>query len=121
MAAMINIGGSDMPNPTEYEVTLQDLDSENTTRSESGVLTRTRIRAGVYAIKLTWRVSKTELKTITDAIAAASFTLVFFDPTTAAYPSITAYVGNRSAKMLAYETGSESTSWWELSCDFIQY
>lgn len=119
--AMLTVGAVALPNPTEYEVTLQDLDSDNTTRSETGVMTRDRVRAGVYAIKATFSVSKTELKTITDAISPVSFSVTFFDPTTSSSPTKTMYVGNRNCKLLAYKTGSESGSLWQLSFDLVQY
>jgi len=122
MAALLNIGGADIsPNPHEYEVVLQDLDGENTTRSETGVLTRDRIRAGLYTVKSSFYVTKTELKVITDSIAAASFPVVFFDPNTSSYPTATMYAGNRSSKMLAYATGNEANSTWELSFDLIEF
>jgi hypothetical protein len=119
--AMITIGATPLPNPAKYSVDLQDLDSDNTARSETGVLTRDRVRAGVYSVKCTFKVSKTQLKTITDAIAPASFSMTFFDPTTGTNPTITAYAGNRSCDLVGYKTGAESASRWELSVDFIQF
>ena len=119
--AMITIGSTDLPNPSDYDVTRSDLDSDNTTRSETGVLTRDRVRAGIYSIKCTFKVTKTQLKSITDAISGASFSMTFFDPTTSSSPTITAYAGNRSAKLIKYKTGDEDNSRWELSVDFIQF
>ena len=68
--AMLKIGDTDMPEPAKYNVTLQDIDSENTRRTESGVLTRDRVRGGVYKIQVTWNVNDSDLKKITSAIAA---------------------------------------------------
>jgi len=36
--ALLSIGGMDMPAPGEYEVSLQDIDSENTRRTETVLL-----------------------------------------------------------------------------------
>ena len=119
--AMITIGTTDLPAPVEYSVTRQDLDSENTGRSETGVLQRVRVRAGIYTVKPTWRVTKTQLKIITDAIAAASFSATFFDPTTSSSPTKTMYAGNRESKLIKFKTGDESNSLWELSVELIEY
>jgi hypothetical protein len=119
--AMLVIGSTSLPNPAKYKVTLQDLDSDNTTRSETGVMTRDRVRAGVYTIECSFKVNKTQLKTITDAIAAVSLSVAFFDPTTSSTPTKTMYVGNRSCDLLGYKTGAESSSLWELSFSLIQY
>jgi hypothetical protein len=119
--AILTVGVTALPNPAEYEVTYADLDSENTTRSETGVLTRDRIRADVPTISNVWRVSKTDLKIITDAIAAASFSCTFFDPTSSSNPTATFYAGNRKGKLLKLVEGDEANSRWELSCDFIEY
>ena len=43
--AMITIGNTELPAPTDYTVTLQDLDSESTRRTEAGTLIRDRVRA----------------------------------------------------------------------------
>ena len=43
--ALITIGSTDMPAPTKYSVTLQDIDSANTARTETGELVRDRVRA----------------------------------------------------------------------------
>ena len=61
MSAIITIGSTELPAPVEYTVTLQDIDSENTRRTEAGILTRDRVRAGVYKILATWKVTKTDL------------------------------------------------------------
>ena len=37
---MIQINGVDLPAPVEYSVSLQDIDSENTRRTETGMLQR---------------------------------------------------------------------------------
>jgi len=118
--ALISIGGVDMPALSEYEVSLQDIDSENTRRTETGVLVRDRVRAGVYKIQAKWKVTKTQLKTITDAIAPAQFSVTFFDPTTSTTPTVDMYSGDRNARLLYYD-GSPDDSLWELSVSLIEY
>mgnify|MGYP001018491946 CR=1 FL=1 len=119
--AIISIGGVALPAPVEYEVSLQDIDSENTRRTETGVLVRDRVRAGVYKIQAKWRVTKTELKTITDALSPAKFSVTFFDPTTSTSPTRDMYSGDRQAKLVKYDHILPDNSIWELSVSLIEY
>ncbi len=116
--AMIKIGTIELPAPTDYTVTLQDIDSESTRRTEAGTLIRDRVRAGVYKIQATWKVNKTDLKTITDAVKPAKFTATFFDPTTSSNPTKDMYVGDRTANLIHLESGQ---SLWELTLSLIEY
>ncbi len=116
--AMIKIGTIELPAPTDYTVTLQDIDSESTRRTEAGTLIRDRVRAGVYKIQATWKVNKAQLKTITDAVKPSKFQVIFFDPTTDSSPTKSMYVGDRTGKLLYRETGD---SLWELSLSLIEY
>jgi len=116
--ALITIGTIPLPDPVEYSVILQDIDSENTRRTEAGILTRDRVRAGVYKIQATWKVNKTDLKKITDAVSPAKFSVTFFDPTTSTNPTRPMYVGDRTARLLHLESGQ---SLWELTLSLIEY
>lgn len=119
--AIIKIGGADMPSPTKYNVTLQDIDSANTTRTETGELIRDRIRAGVYKIGVTWLVEHTQIKTITDAIAPDKFQVTFFDPTTNANKTCDMYCGDRSGELKHYKHDDPGKSLWEISTSLIEY
>ena len=122
--AMIRIDGLDLPAPKDggYDVSLQDIDSENTRRTESGVLNRDRVRAGIYKIEVTWRVKKPQLKIITDALKPAKLSVVFFDPTTATSPTRQMYCGDRTGKLLSMnDPDSPNESLWELSTSLIEY
>lgn len=120
MQNLIYIGGVLMPSPKSYAVSLQDLDSDDSGRSETGKMYRNRIRAGVYKIQATWRVDRDELKKIVDAVAAASFPVKFFDPNTASTKTCTMYAGDRSSTMvLNCDTAAETL--WDFSVNFIEY
>ena len=118
--ALIQINGVDMPPPVEYSVSLQDIDSENTRRTETGVLQRDRVRAGVYKIQVKWLVTKTQLKTITDALKPAKFSVKFFDPTTSTTPTRYMYCGDRNADLVLNKENPDK-SLWELSTSLIEY
>jgi hypothetical protein len=119
--ALIKINGIDMPAPTKLNVTLQDIDSENTQRTETGLLTRDRVRAGVYKLSITWLVTTANLKKITDAVSAAKFSVTFFDPTTNSNPTKDMYSGDRAGDLKHYDQKDPSKSYWEISFNLIEY
>lgn len=96
----IAINGVLLPAPVSYEVQRSDLDSDQTTRNENGVLKRDRIRCGVYKIVASWRVHTNELEMLTNALSPSSFTVRFIDLTTCSYRTATMYAGDKSAKVV---------------------
>lgn len=118
--ALLIINGVTLPEPTEYRVMLQDFDGENTSRSETGMLHRDRIRSGVYKIEVGWIVTKEQLKIIIDAVTSARFSVNFFDPTKSSRSTAWMYVGDRSGSLKANaKNGNESL--WYLSFSLIEY
>lgn len=120
MQTLIKFGSFTPISPKSYGVQRSDLDSEDSGRSETGVMFRNRIRAGVYKIQVTWRVNRSQLSAIATAISPDSFSATFFDPTTASTKTCTMYAGDRSATMvLNADTAAETL--WDLSVNFIEY
>lgn len=116
--ALITIGAVELPNPYDYAVTRKDADSEQYL-DETGVVHRELVRAGIYEIKASFQVGKTVLKTITDAVAPASFSCTFFDPNTVAYPTVTMRCGDRSALLI--DLKAETDSEWDITIALTQY
>lgn len=96
----ITINGTRLPTPTTYRVQMADLDTENTTRDETGVLHRDRIRAGVYKIIVSWRLRSSQLASIISLIQSSSFTVTFFDTNTMSYQTKTMYAGDRESEVI---------------------
>jgi hypothetical protein len=119
--AIIKINGIDMPSPTKYGVTLQDIDSANTARTETGLLIRDRIRGGVYKLNVTWLVKHAQLKTITDAISSDKFQVTFFDPTANSNKTCDMYCGDRTGELQYYKADNPSNSLWEITTSLIEY
>ena len=117
--AMLKIGNVDTPEPAKYNVTLQDIDSENTQRTEAGTQNRDRVRGGVYKITVMWKVGDSDLKKITSAVAPASLSVTFYDPTTGTTPTKDMYCGDRSGELRFYKP--DGASLWELSLSLIEY
>ena len=51
---ILTINGTALPAPNSYRVQLSDLDSEDTARTEDGLLVRQRVRAGVAKLSVSW-------------------------------------------------------------------
>ncbi len=119
--ALITVDGLAFPGINKYKVTRSDLDSDNTTRSESGYLNRERIRQGVYQVEFSAKVTKTQMKSITDKLNDARFSATIFDPTTSTSTTITMYAGNRSGDLVKLVDGDEANSLWDFSCTLVQY
>ena len=54
--ALISINGVEMPMPNSYSIPMDDVESGDSARSESGVLVRNRVRQGLFQLDLSWRV-----------------------------------------------------------------
>jgi hypothetical protein len=119
--AIISIGGTNMPSPSKYSVIMQDIDSENTGRTETGLLIRDRVRAGVYKIQVSWQVEHSQIKTITDAITSDKFQVTFFDPTSNTNKTCDMYCGDRSGELIRYMADNPSKSLWEITTSLIEY
>lgn len=112
----LKIGGIEMPNPIPggYSVTQADLDSSNSNRTETGVLKRERIRAGMYKIGCKWRVNSKDMATILSAISAETFTVEFYF---GALVTAEMYAGDKSLDLLMYKSGGDL---WDVSCNLIE-
>ena len=49
---ILTVNGTALPAPNSYRVQLSDLDSEDTARTEDGLLVRQRVRAGVAKLSV---------------------------------------------------------------------
>lgn len=119
---MISIEGIRLPYPTKYIVSMSDLDSSDTTRSEAGVLVRNRVRQGVTKIELAFTIRGSEAAQVLDLIVPEMVHVVYYDPRTAESREIDAYVGDRSSTMLQYTEGmSIDDILWEIAFNLIEY
>ena len=119
---LLNIDNVDMPKPTSYQVGVQDLDSAETVRSESGILHRDRIRAGVRKISVSWTVKAADISKILKAVQNESCTVKFFDPQENSIKTATMYAGDR-VPTLSVQTNENDTdnTWWDLSFDLVEF
>ena len=119
---LLNINNVDMPKPTSYQVGVQDLDSAETVRSESGMLHRDRVRAGVRKISVSWTVKAADISKILKAVQNESCTVKFFDPQENSVKTATMYAGDR-VPTLSVQTNENDTdiTWWDLSFELVEF
>ena len=101
--------------PSTYSVTISDLDSDGSGRSETGVMTRKRIRAGLYKISVGWtNIDDTLRSAILSAISGSFFSVTFDDGSEVTQQM---YVSDRSNE-LKY-TDASGTRYWDVSFDLV--
>lgn len=119
---MISINGTKLPKPTKYQVGLSDLDSSDTTRTESGKLVRNRVRQGVTKIELSFILKGSEVAPVLQLVEPSKVSVEYFDPRVFVTRNIDAYVGDRSCNVLKYDpTKSVEQILWEVSFNLIEY
>ena len=79
--ALLTVDGVELKEPSVYDITYKDLDSDNSYTSETGILNRDMIRSNQHTISVSWtRLDVNEMKTILHAVSNKSeFQLTYFD------------------------------------------
>ena len=113
---IINIDGINLPSPIEYQVTLADIDSDNSGRSDSGYMSRDRVRSNICSISISWAyLTIDELNTIITQISKESFTVKYFYGD---YRTATMYSGDKDIEMKYIDNQEQR---WNLSASLIEY
>lgn len=101
--ALLTIAGAAIPSPTDYQVSIMDLSKAE--RTSKGKMVIERI-ATKRKLELSWNyLSRTNLATILNLVAAVTFTVIYFDPKANDYVESTFYCGDRSAGMIDFING----------------
>ena len=92
----IKINNIEIATPSEFSVTVSDLDNgESTVRTADGTLNRDRV-AVKRQIDLTWpALTWSQTSTLLQAMSNVFFEVYYPDPMTGAYTTKTFYAGNR--------------------------
>lgn len=104
------------PTPTEYNISIQDIDSSDTGRGETGKMSRERVRSNVFKIDIGWKnLSSDDVIKIKQAIKNQSFNVSFF------------YGGNETAEMYAGDRSlslkyvdDKGNYFWDFSFSLIE-
>jgi hypothetical protein len=117
MAAMIQIDGVNMPDPSVFKIKEADLDSEDTKRNELGYLQRDRVRQGARSLTLEWDgLTGSDATTVINAVSPVSFRISF--PDTDGRKTITAYAGDRTKE---YVNTPDIGPHWNVSFENIEF
>ena len=114
---LIKFGNYTPPPPTEYEVEVQDIDSEDTGRGETGYMTRERVRSGIYKVTVSFtNISSDEVLKIKSAIQPEQINVTLFDGSTV---SAKMYAGNR--KLTLKSIDNESNCCWDMNFNLTEF
>lgn len=114
---LVRFGRYTPPTPTEYSLDIQDIDSEDTGRGETGYMTRERVREGIYKLSLTFtNITSDDVLNIKEAISPEKVEVTLFDGSEATVPM---YAGNRSLKLKSVD--DEANCFWDMSFNLTEY
>ena len=92
----ITINNVNLPTPSEYNVTISDLDAEGQRPITAGILHRKRIRSGVLKIELTYLLKDMpNIATVLNMIQPETITVALYDPVGGQIASKTMYAGDK--------------------------
>ena len=110
-----------MPSPSKFNITLNDLDSDQTGRSIDGNLHRDVIGTNFRTIDLEWKtMTRSDLQNLLNAVSKTTFTVTYYDPIQDAKISKTMYAGNRKIDMYNYVIDNGKPLWVNIGVSLIQ-
>lgn len=122
--AVLKVNGTDLPEPSEITVSLQDVDYESG-RDQTGTMFRDRKRGGLHAVRkieCKWNVlSNADVKTLLMAVKDASMSLTFPDPYEGNNRTSTVYVGDRKAPIYWKDPTTNKWVWKDVAFNFIEF
>lgn len=118
----LKINDTVLPTPSYYSVDTADIDSEDSRRSdETGVAHRNRVRSGVKTCDVKWIISGGAAENLHINLSEPLLTVSMLDPATCGYIECDMYASNLKSVFYQQQNGSESGSYWEISCRLVQY
>ena len=117
--SMVTIGGVDVPDPSSWEWTEQDVSGSDAGRDETGLMHKDTI-CQKASLALAWAaLTPAQARTVIGALKSSEYlTVRFRDPATAADVTKTMYAGNRTAKIAQWWSGGERFS--SVGCTLIE-
>ena len=118
---LLVIDGKTMPTPSKFNITLNDLDTDQTGRSIDGNLHRDVIGTNFRTIDLEWKtMTRSDLKKLLDAVSKTNFEVIYYDPIQDARIKKTMYAGNRKIDMYNYIIDNGKPLWVNIGVSLIQ-
>lgn len=124
----LKINGVKMPTPSGFTYVEADFDTEDSVRSNTGILSRNRVRRGVLSPEYTWNaITTAQLNTILAAIEPVAVQVIAFDPkntnadTTPYQKEFTAYAAATRKASVVLPRDDPMDTLWKISIAFIEY
>lgn len=119
-AHLIAKGGEWFPGVSSYSADLEDIDADDTARSETGKLIRNRLRQKVIKLSVTHRIDAEKVAALAEKIGDETVKLMVFCPASEfaneGYVTAEFYVSKITTRMISLS----GVSWWEVSYNAIQ-
>jgi hypothetical protein len=107
-----------LPDPSEFQFDVQDIDGSTAGRNQSGYMFRDRVAVKIK-VECAWNnIKNAAAQTILNAITDQFFTVTCPDPRTGSNVSFTAYCGDRT--LPAYNLRTGKWVWQNLAVNFIE-
>lgn len=114
---LVKFGSYAPPAPTKYSLDIQDIDSEETGRGETGYMSRERVREGVYKLSLGFtNITSADVLAIKRAISPEEINVELFDGETV---SAKMYAGNRTLDLKSIDDQANCS--WDMSFSLTEY
>lgn len=118
---MVYVNNVALPRPSKYNPIFSDLDSSDTTRSETGVLYRNRVRGSVKKLELGFTVRSSVASQILQSMKPASLSIRAYDLESNTWITSTMYCSDRNATLKAYTgEGTIAEAIWELTFSLVE-
>lgn len=113
---MIKIDGKEIPTPSDYLVSIQDISKAE--RNARGDMIMERI-ATKRKIELAWKyLSKSDLQLVFNAVSPVFFQVDYLDPETGSRKTGTFYAGDRNVGALDYIKGD--IRWKDIKFNIVE-
>lgn len=114
---LVKFGSYVPPTPTQYDLNIADIDSEDSGRGETGYMSRERVREGMYKLSLAFtNITSSEVLEIKNAISPAEFSVTLFD---GSHVTVQMMSGDRTLKLKSID--EESNCFWDMSFNLIEF
>lgn len=114
---LVKLGTYVPPTPTKFSLDIQDIDSEDTGRGETGYMSRERVRESVYKLSLAFtNITSDQVLRIKNAISPDEITVQLFDGSTVTKQM---YSGNRTLDLKSVD--DESNCFWDMAFSLTEF
>ena len=118
----IKINDTELPVPTYYSVTSNDIESSDSGRyDESGIIHRNRVRRSVKVCDVKWKLPGSALEALNVKLADERLEVSLLDPASAGYIDAEMYAESIRSDFFQHQQADEDLSWWEISCRLREF